>query len=357
MLYAGCAGQSLSLSHHIEAVCLDTSRKVRDASRFVTGAVGYDDVMHCSTTLAVLLAVTACDAHITGAPPNAPADAASTQADSPDGALVDASIPTTDAPIALGPWSTPGKLAPALDPTKGEDDVALSANLLEMFFAIDSASGKDLFYSARASVTDSFPQAMRLPFNDATSDETPRLADNDTTLYFASGRGTSGSLDIYRVKRSAAGSTDWGTVDPVNPVNTGDTEKWFAPCGNDRYVMVRGPVNGTTDLFEGTLGGSAIRLTAISSAQDEIGTFLTPDCLTLYFASSRPTLATPNGGKMNIYRTTRTAVGAAWAEPALVDDFAQIGGNQEDPWVSSDDRTFLFVSDAGGTKDVYQATR
>ena len=82
----------------------------------------------------------------------------------------------------------------------------------------------------------------------------------------------------------------------------------------------------------------------------ETGTFITQDCLTAYFASTR-------SGTNKIYTSTRTSPTDPWPTPTLITDFMAVGGNQEDPWLAPDQRTFMFVSDISGTKDVYVSAR
>jgi Tol biopolymer transport system component len=311
-----------------------------------------------------------CEANISGAPADANLrDAASPSFDAPgpgsgadDAAAADASPAPFDVSpdaLVLGAWSTPTRLIEVAS-TTSRDDVTLSSNQLELFFSLSTGDGsKDLYHAARALVTDSFGTPVRLPFNSASGDETPRLSADDRTLYFATSR--NGNLDVFQVTRAVAGSTTtWGTAvsidNPVdNQVNTGQVEKWFMPCATpdgrtDHYLMTRGPTDGDTDLFEGTLGNEPVLIDVLSSPQDEIGTFVSADCKTIYFASSR-------SGSMRIYTAQRQAVTDPWPSPTLVTDFAALGGAQEDPWLSADQRTFAFTSDAGGVKDIYVSTR
>jgi Tol biopolymer transport system component len=199
---------------------------------------------------------------------------------------------------------------------------------------------------SRTSAADPWGTPQKLGFNSTASDETPRFSSDDLTLYFASGRGggTTG-LDIYRVTRQTVGGT-WSTPALVPGVSTAGVDKWFMPCGTGTsYMTIIGQ-----DLGQGTLGTPPTVCAELSSPQAETGTFLSKDCLTIHFASTR-------SGTNQLYRATRTAVGATWSTPVLVDDFKTLGGAQEDPWLSADLRTFVFASDAGGTKDLYLSTR
>lgn len=289
-------------------------------------------------TWGFLVLLAACDARISGGNPE----------------LADAGLEM------LGPWSPPAKVSLAASPTLAEDDVTLSSNTLEMIFAVDDPNGKngkDLYYSSRTGKTMPWSTASLLPFNSTTqSDETPRFSADDKVLYFASGRGGNGTLDIYSVTHTAPDATTWGTPTALASVNTtGQVEKWYMPCAANpnQYIMVQSTTANGTDLVEGTLNaGAPALLTKLNSAQNETGTFLTPDCLTIYFASARPP-------STMIYTSHRNTLGGAWSDPAPVIDFAIPGGNgnQEDPWMSADGRTFVFASDAAGTKDIYISSR
>ena len=270
----------------------------------------------------------------------------------PDGgpAGPDSGSPGPDA-VALGPWGTPVAIAGAA--TAGaEDDGTLASTTNELVFAlVDATAGtKDLWYMYRPSSTGAWTGLKKLPFNDATaSDETPRFSPDNITLYFASGRaGGLGGLDIYKVTRSATGPAGtWGTPQPVAGVSTTGVDKWFMPCATgNTYLTIVG-----ADIGEGTLGSPPAVSAALSSTTGtETGTFLSDDCLTTYFASTR-------SGTNQIYVSTRTAIGMPWSTPTVVTDFPQGTAAQEDPWISADRRTFLFSSNAGGTKDVYISTR
>lgn len=290
-----------------------------------------------------LLLAASCGARITGSAEPGGQDAAVVD----DAAMQDGGV---DA-LTLGPWSSPATIAAAAT-TAQEDDVTLSANALEMIFAVVGANGKDLYYTSRATLGAAWSPIAKLPFDGTASEESPRFSGDDLTLYFASDRTTAGDLDIYSVTRTATGNTSWGTPALVRGVNSGAVEKWLAPCAAGRYVVVRGTTDTGTDLREGTLGGAApVAIAALNSASNETAPFLTQDCLAIYFASNRST-------QVRIYVSHRPAIGQPWDPPAVVADFKIAGDdNQEDPWLSADGRTFVFASDARGSKDVYLSTR
>jgi hypothetical protein len=280
----------------------------------------------------MLLLAAACGAHIS----NDPADERGT---------LDAG--------ASDRWSAPAAVTVAATQAT-EDDVTLTSNALEMVYAIadPTTDKKDLYYTSRTAIGAPWAPVVALPFNrDASSEEAPRFSGDDRTLYFASDRAANdGNLDIYAVSHTASATTPWGKPEPVAPLITALTEKWLSPCSDGHYVVAQSTAAGDTDLFEGVLGGGApAPIGALNTTKGETGAFLTADCLTLYFASFQ---VTPE----KIFVSRRASVGSPWQPPVPVDDFKITGGNggaQEDPWLSRDGRTFVFVSD----KDIYLSTR
>jgi len=249
-------------------------------------------------------------------------------------------------PLWGPPEAVPGASSSALE----EDDVTLSADGGEMFFAVVAANGeKDLYTMMRLGTTWSAP--MPMPFNTADVEETPRLSGDGRTLYFGSTRtGGAGSGDIWMVTRTAVGGA-WSQPQPVPGVNTAGYEKWFMPCeANGTYLMIQDRDAGTgSDVVEGTMGGAASRVDVLSSSNGETGTFLTADCLTVYFASTR-------GANNDIYVASRPSLQGTWSAPTVFQAFGD-GDNESDPWESADGDTFMFASDKAGTNDIYMSTR
>jgi Tol biopolymer transport system component len=258
---------------------------------------------------------------------------------------------------ADGGWSAPAAVKVAATQAI-EDDVTLTANALEMVYAIaDPMTGKkDLYHTSRTAIGAPWAPVVPLPFDrTASSEETPRFSVDDRTLYFASDRAADdGNLDIYAVTHAPAATTPWGSPQRVAPFDTMATEKWLSPCSDGHYVVVQSTAAGDTDLFEGTLGSAAppAPIGALNTTDSETGAFLTADCLTLYFASFH---VKPE----RIFVSHRASVGSPWQAPTEVDDFPIGNGTdaQEDPWLSADGHTFAFASNAAGTKDIYLSTQ
>jgi hypothetical protein len=282
-----------------------------------------------------LLVLGACDAELHQHQNLASPDAAHGPADAPV-------APTPDAPTALGPWGTPQLIPGASDPALNEDDGTPNQALTELYFGVvNPTTGKDLYWMTRATASDPWgPKQLLVQTNN--NDESPRLSVDELTLYY----GRNG--DIYQLTRASL-TSPWGgnqIVPAVNVVGSATYEKWLAVCDNNYYMLSR-----DGDLYEGTLGSAPTKVTSLSTTGSESSTWLSKDCLTVMFAR------TPLNGQTDIYISTRAATTDPWPAATLLPDFNTTTSNEEDPWMSNDMHTFVFASNAGGTKDEYISTR
>jgi hypothetical protein len=298
----------------------------------------------CLVALALLCA---CNAHLGGTNDHA----TGTDGATGSGADGGSNMQMTDAAVALGPWGTPAPVTGAASAGTNEDDPTLSSDGLELYYAVAQAGGgKNLYRMTRASRSDAFanPTAQTV-LNGGSSNEGPRLAYDDLTIYW----GIDG--EIYSATRATTTSA-WTNPTKVPGVDTTAYEKWLAVCGDGSHFVVSRD-NGASgqDLFEGTLGtGAGSLIDTVSSSASEISTFVSKDCLTLYFASNR--IASNN---TQIFMSTRTAIGGAWSTPTQAASPFAGGTDNEDAGYTPDNRLFVFATTRGGngTKDVYLSTR
>ena len=298
----------------------------------------------CFVTLALLCA---CNAHLGGTNDHA------TGTDGATGSGTDGGSNTVmiDAPVSLGPWGTPAPVTGAASAGANEDDPTLSSDGLELYYAVaQSAGGKKLYKMSRATRTDAFANpTVQTTLNGGTANEGPRLAYDDLTIYW----GEDG--EIWSATRATT-SSPWTNVAKVPGVDTTAYEKWLAVCGDGSHFVVSRD-NGASgqDLFEGTLGnGAGSLIDTVSSSASEISTFVSKDCLSLYFASNRIA-----AGNTQIFMSTRTAIGGVWSTPTQAPAPFDGGTDNEDAGYTPDDRLFVFATTRGGngTKDVYLSTR
>jgi Tol biopolymer transport system component len=272
-----------------------------------------------------------------------------------DNPLIDSGTPNGDSPStdgpsdgqnSLGPWGTPAKV-PGADSIADEDDGTLSSTRTELIFKRNDAGDANLYAMTRANPNApwSAPLSLGAAINTAVAEESPRLSNDDMTLYF----GRNG--DIYKSTRTAVGQP-WQAPTAVATLNTADYEKWAAVCDNGYVMVSRSTVANGQDLFDGTLAtGATNALTQLNSAANDQGTMLTRDCLGLYFQSNR------NNVLFDIYTASRLTTASQWTNPTALTDFNTATYNEEDPWISPDQRTFVFASNGGGNKDLYLSTR
>jgi hypothetical protein len=285
--------------------------------------------------------VAACKAQL-GDGPNA--DATST-----DG------TPSRDAPgdSGLGAWSTPQVITGADlgNAANVIDDPTVSSNGLELIFSLGLAGANYNYYVMTRGSTSSpwgTPAAIT-ELASTTSEISPRLSLDDLTLYFSRGG------QIYTATRTAIGQP-WTNIAPLAAVNTGANQKWMTVCNGGYFVLSRALAGTTTsfDFYQGQLGnGAGTLVTELSSPYADAGAHLSPDCLTIYFASNRA-----DHTNAEIYTATRATVGGTWTTPTLVNDFNAMGASQDDPFISNDQRLFVFSRYSTGVPNqLYQSTR
>lgn len=308
--------------------------------------------MDSRLVLGVLLA-SACNAHLKDG-------SEQTDAASPKDGRVDVAVAVDGPPDAyvFGPWGQAQPVTGANSATLNIDDETLSSQMTELYFAqVDAAitgTPKQLWMMTRSSAADAWgaPARMDSTFNatgtTVPQEESPRLSPDDLTIYF--GRGG----DIYYATRTAVGQP-WTTPQPLTEVNTAGYEKWFAVCTGGYYLVSRNTGTGTpTHVYDGQLGHGDTLSTLSGTTGNDISNFLTADCNTAYFASSR-------SGTTQVYTATRSAASSPWS--AVVELETELGAatDNEDPWLSPDGRTIYFASERfGGTnvnKGIYCSTR
>lgn len=286
----------------------------------------------------VLLA--ACKAELGG--DMAAADANGSQPDS--NVFLDAGI---DAPTVLGAWGMAALVPGASDDALSEDDATLSSDKLELYFKRIDADA-NLYRMTRTSVTSAWstPAPIGVLNGVGSDEESPRLSPDNLTMYF----GRDGS--IFKTTRTAIGNP-WNAPTEVTTLNTGGYEKWADVCSNGYAIVSRDTGNGNgQDLYEGTItGGAPTAITAFNTTNAEQGTLLSADCLHIYFQSNR------DNAQFDLYEASRTNAIAGWSNPTKMVDFNTTTSSEEDPWVSTDQRVFVYVSNVNGTKDLFISTR
>ena len=192
-----------------------------------------------------------------------------------------------------------------LNGNSNDSDPFLSVDGLTMYFQSDrDLDPGDLFFATRPSASSDFgtPQAIA-SVNDPINDDTQPTIDGTGALWFASSRGGTGSLDIYR---AAPGAT-FGT--PAEEVE-------------------------------------------LDSPDDDWSPTITADALTIYFASKR----TGGQGNDDIWVAKRTSATLPFTAPQNVAELNTVAFELPH-WLSADGCRLYLARSQAATYELYAATK
>ena len=269
----------------------------------------------------------------------------------------DASFDATPDVYATGMFSTPTIVA-ALTSAARDDDVTVTDDLLELYFASDRPGGaglQDIYRSTRTSpVVPWGPPVNVAELNTNRTDLTPEIAGDGLSMYLVSNRSSLSAMDmnVFRTVRSSRDAT-WSIPVPVDELHSTDAE--FSATedrvGTTLYLQ-RNPPSGA-DIYAATRAAVTDRWSAPQPVTElntvsgsETDPFPTP--LGLYFTSTR------SASTFRPYFAT--AAGAGFDPPMVVTELDS-PQQEQDIWVSPDGRYVMFASDRSGNFEIYEATR
>jgi len=285
------------------------------------------------------------------------------------------------AAVALGGGSAkadfifgkPVNLGPVLNSAYGEAIDSISSDGLELYFSSNRPGGQgayDLWVLKRASADDDWGPAENLgpAVNSPSQEAGPSISADGLALYFHSNRpGGHGDFDIW-VTRRATKDDSWGEAVNMGPTincSGSDGESWIAPDSLELYfASSRSGGYGGYDIYvarratQDDLWGEAVNLgPVVNSAYNEQLLSLSPDGLLLLF-SDNPFQGTPRPGgyaEADMWMARRTSLSAPWQTP--VNFGRQVNGPAPDaePRISPDGRTLYFFSERSGSYDNWQA--
>lgn len=197
--------------------------------------------------------------------------------------------------------------------------------------------------------------------NSGMDDFTPSLSADELTVVFSSTRvGGSGSSDIYIATRTSR-TAPFGAPSLVAGVNStgNDSRPIITADGLALYLEHLPNPNSAWDVMKATRGstsgqfGTPTQVVAIDTTSNEVAPFVMPDQSAIYFVSSR-------GGNNDIWTASGTA--GAFGAPALASGTNLSGAPTEDyPTLTPDQLTMYFASDrpggVGQGADIWVATR
>lgn len=298
-------------------------------------------------------------------------------------ALVMAHAPSAHAQ-KYSDWSAPVNLGPAINSAFSDQQPAISKNGLSLYFTSNrpgSLGGFDIQVSQRASVDDPWGPPVNLgPTLNTTSNEgNPAFSRDGHLMFFQSDRpGGLGGIDIW-VSRREDKHDDFGWQLPVNlgaGVNTaaGDQAPSYfendeGDCENDDegvpqlyFASDRPGGLGALDIYlseqmtDGSFG-PAVLVTELSSPRGDSRPSIRHDGLEIFFQSNRVGAI---GLSNDLWVATRASTLDVWSTPVNLGATINTASLEQNPYLSSDNKTLFFASDRPGgfgALDLYMITR
>jgi hypothetical protein len=270
--------------------------------------------------------------------------------ESPDAAASDA---TVDAPVTCdvsAPFGMPVPIAELNDPAFNDGTLRLFADERSGYFwSFRGGASSALYLATRPDLASPFSitpvQGLGLTGNLLD----PSFTADGTLLVF---RRSMPGDDLYEATRVAPDTFMPGTA--IANLDTGATEVQPFLAGD--LLVFSSSRTGGGDLYTSTRAGTSFsapdQITELATADDEGDPVLSPDGLTLYFRSDRPSA---HGG-YNIFVATRPTIADPFRTPDLVPNVSS-DADDGPSWISPDGCRLYISSDRAGTNDIYVSTR
>ena len=257
-----------------------------------------------------------------------------------------------DAP--LGPFGPPQRLD-TLSSASFDGDPSLREDRLEIYFSSErpgGLGGRDIWRATRASATTEWePPQPETALSTASNDSNPSLSHDGLVIFISSG-------DPYDIYVAARATVDDPWMAPVPEVELDSSTQDYA-SGTDlsgTRMIFASERTGFSDLYATQRAVVAAdwdaptMITELDTSATEHGPHLSPDALTVYFTSNR-------FGTEDFYVAMRPSLVEVFGSVVLLGEISTSSANEDDLWVTSDQRVYLYSSDATGNNDLYEVTR
>ena len=273
--------------------------------------------------------------------------------------MIDA--PEPDAPpFATGPFGNP-VLVSVSSATARDDDVTLTADMLEMFWESDreTAGQSDLYTSRRAKVGDvwSLPSKV-IELSSASAEGSANISGDGLTIYFASNRSPSANMDIYVATRADRASP-WRTPEVVASLSDPSSSDYDAQPWSSTVLYLgsaRPPAKGGSDVYRATRTSPSGTWTAPAlvpglDTQEYEGEMFADSQGAMWITSTA-------AGDDDIWRAQPDPDNpGTFLAPTIITEICGPAA-EDDPWLSPDGHTIFFTSNRNSsTLDIYMATR
>ena len=277
-------------------------------------------------------------------------------------------------------WSVPVNLGPVINSTFGEQGPAVSKDGLSLYFysnAPGGVGGFDIYVSQRASVDDPWGSPVNLgpTVNTTFGEGNPAFSRDGHLMFFQSDRpGGLGRADIWVSWRQHT-HDDFGWETPVNlgaGVNSAADDNGPSYFENDEFDGEEGAPQlffassrpgglGLADIYmseqmaDGSFG-PAVPVTELSSPMNDSRPSIRHDGLEIFIQSGR----IGSFGQGDLWVATRSSTLEAWSTPVNLGSAVNTAFFDQNPYLSSDNKTLFFSSDRPGgfgVLDLYMITR
>jgi len=263
-----------------------------------------------------------------------------------------------DAGAPLGAFAV-ARIDELTDLSALDDDPTLTRDMREIFFSSDrGGSGTDdqnIWTSTRpVGVATWETPVLVAELSHTGNDGNPMLTADGLTIYLSRER------QMHVATRASVGAT-WTLPIEVAELNVSSFVACPAPSADHlSIIFCQERLPDDFDLFISTRSGTSDRwgapawLDSLSTGGNDLnGYFALPGGLEFWYNSDRT--GTIGGRDLWIARRSSTSV-FDFETPSPVPGINTVS-DEENPWISDDLRTLFFVSDRGGSKDIYVATR
>lgn len=286
-------------------------------------------------------------------------------------------------------WSAPQNLGALINSAFSDQQPAISKNGKSLYFTSNRPGGLggfDMYVSQRANVHNPWGAPVNLgPIINTPFDEgNPAFSADGHLLFFQSKRpGGIGGIDLWVSRRNNKHDDfDWQpAVNLGSAVNSDLDDNGPSYFENDRNgesdESEESDDKGASQLYFGSsrLGGLGLAdiylsertaagcfgppvlITELSSPMGENDPTVRHDGLEVFFQSSRTGSI---GLSTDLWVATRESTHDAWSTPVNLGDIVNSPSAEQNPYLSSDNKTLFFTSDRlggfGGT-DLYMSTR
>ena len=270
------------------------------------------------------------------------------------------------AALPLGSFSVPRMIDELSDPDADDTEPTLTTDELEIYFTSTRIEQKkQVFVATRPSRSERWgvPALVQELVSATGSTYSPEVAGDGLRIWFVSDRlGGLGDVDLYFSVRTAR-SEPWSAPQNVTELNTEACEIDPGPLPeHNQMVITRCNAIGYNHILLAeraspeTPWGPAVYLDQLNTDQKEGDPTFARDGLVLYFATTRES---PNlDDRADIWRAARASLSAAFEPPAPAEGLNILEVDDQDPWVSNDERHVVFTSARDRwPREIYEAFR